>query len=114
MNVKCPICHKEQQIDTINYCCIKIVLNYNPNAIIGSNIKDCIKISYIVINNIQINFFYFYTNTIDISFLGKEIYTSIHESKDEIRSKINIINKTLVLDELIIYLNKVINNLIFI
>lgn len=32
MNIKCPICHKEQQIDAINYCCIKIVLSYNPNA----------------------------------------------------------------------------------
>lgn len=52
MNIKCPICHKEQQIDTINHYCIKIVLNYNANAIIGSNIKGYIKISYIVIDNI--------------------------------------------------------------
>lgn len=103
MNIKCPICHKEQSFTDNFECCIKVALN----------IFD-FKLKYIIINNIQINFFYLHNNTFDISFIGKEIYTSISESKDEIQSKIKTINRTLVLDELVIYLNKVIDNLIFI
>lgn len=68
MNIKCPICHKEQshKEQFVAYkleCCVKVALNcfkYNVNLM------------YIIINNIQINFFYLFDDALDIPFLVKE------------------------------------------